>query len=590
MTVEETHIQAAKEAFGSFWWWFLPLALGTFLVLLISCRKKISLLLAYQDSLFVRRWWGARLFLITVGAFALRIWHLDYTGLFIDESNHYLMARHITDQGKWSYFSGKRDFSGIDITAGIALVHLLTGGKNIELTARLPSVIFGSLAAIGIFGLVYLLSRSKTTALIAALLWALDPFSVFWSRYARFYISMAFWLFAALSALYFVLERRQWRFYLYYIFTTAGVIFSRGLVVLALPLFPLVNALRRRDTRLFFKAALTALVIFFLAAAYMSLVNIKDPYLTSVGLPSVKDTSNKLTALFYRLVVYIPNITPVTLSPGGIRLFQCAERFFWNNLAAVPWFMLAGLAGFLLLLILRGHYSSLRLPVLTLSLLAALVTYAVVTKCQIRMQWMIHIFWLIYAALFLGFLYAGWRGFTRRFRGTKTGRFLDGLALAVIAILGVGVLLNLGATKRIVLLKPGEPAPFYYYFSVSRKWVEDSRSPGLFVRQHLKENDLVITSMWQYLAYFLDKRNQFRGILLMNRKPSISAYVTGGEFFWRRKQVLDLLEEARRQGGGLWVIYDQAKELDPLLREQFFHARNLRYVGQDGKTQVYYLY
>ena len=113
------------------------------------------------------------LFIIFLAGVALRIWNLGYLSPFRDEYTHLLAA-----QGIWEYKRAQVT------TYLVSFVFNLFDTTSLFI-ARLVPLIFGSLTTI----IIYFLGRkiNKKIGIIAALLWAVSPFSIGMSRYIREY-------------------------------------------------------------------------------------------------------------------------------------------------------------------------------------------------------------------------------------------------------------------------------------------------------------------------------------------------------------------------------------------------------------------
>ena len=124
------------------------------------------------------------LFILTIVAFLLRVYQVDYLTLWVDEYVHVDRARYFPGQPLFS-----DDNNGILLTMFIIPFFKLFGAT--AFWARFPSVIFGSL----LVPMVYLFVKkyfNRNTALLSATLVTFSTYLVFWSRIARNYAIFAF--------------------------------------------------------------------------------------------------------------------------------------------------------------------------------------------------------------------------------------------------------------------------------------------------------------------------------------------------------------------------------------------------------------
>ncbi len=117
---------------------------------------------------------------ITILSLALRYWNLDFLDSYRDEDHHLSSARKLLENGTFQYGRGK--LVTYCATFFIWLGQATSYHEYLH-WGRIPSVIFGGLAAIPI----YFLGRkiSPTTGLIAALLWATSPWAIGVSKNMR---------------------------------------------------------------------------------------------------------------------------------------------------------------------------------------------------------------------------------------------------------------------------------------------------------------------------------------------------------------------------------------------------------------------
>ena len=159
--------------------------------------KKIKLFFSF-DRIFLL------IFLLTI---ILRFWHLDLKLFHHDEAIHSWFSFELLTHGTWVYDPSYHGPFLYYVTAGI---FYLFGDS--DLTARLLPSLFGTL----LIPLVYYIYRigylDKKQTLIAALLVALSPDMVYFSRFLRHDIFMLFFSFLLLVAILYYLEYGKTRF------------------------------------------------------------------------------------------------------------------------------------------------------------------------------------------------------------------------------------------------------------------------------------------------------------------------------------------------------------------------------------------
>ncbi|MDR1582749.1 MAG: glycosyltransferase family 39 protein [Prevotellaceae bacterium] len=135
------------------------------------------------------------LFLLTLAAFVLRIIHVDYLTLWVDEYVHVDRARFFPEQPLFT-----SDNNGILLTMFIIPLFKLFGAN--EFWARFPSVIFGTLLVPAVYLFAkHFFNKNRNIALISAALVAFSTYLTFWSRISRNY---AIFVFFFLLFLYFL--------------------------------------------------------------------------------------------------------------------------------------------------------------------------------------------------------------------------------------------------------------------------------------------------------------------------------------------------------------------------------------------------
>src|SRR5581483_11163331 len=124
------------------------------------------------------------LLIIVLSGFYVRIDGLANLGLGSDEPIHIYPAKSILETGEPLLPSGIKYSRALPFTYSVALSFKLFGIN--EISARLPSVIFGTLSII----LIFFIGKEffgTMVGLVSALLLAFIPFEIAWSRTCRMY-------------------------------------------------------------------------------------------------------------------------------------------------------------------------------------------------------------------------------------------------------------------------------------------------------------------------------------------------------------------------------------------------------------------
>ena len=125
----------------------------------------------------------------------LRTWNLGKFGFFTDEIYHVIAARSILDQGEPIFPNGKAYDRALPFTYVVAGFFKYFGIS--ELTARLPSIIFGSLLLIVIFWTVKQWF-GRLPAIISLSIMSFSPHIVELSRWCRMYSAFQLFYFMSL--------------------------------------------------------------------------------------------------------------------------------------------------------------------------------------------------------------------------------------------------------------------------------------------------------------------------------------------------------------------------------------------------------
>ena len=157
--------------------------------------------------------------LILIIAFILRFWQLDLKLLHHDEAIHSWFSYELLTKGAWQYDPSYHGPFLYFVTAGMfALI-----GPS-DFAARLLPSLFG----FAIIPLVYCIERigyiSKNQTLVAALLIAISPDMVYFSRFLRHDIFMLFFTMLLFVAILYWFERGQTRFAVIAAIAAAGAL------------------------------------------------------------------------------------------------------------------------------------------------------------------------------------------------------------------------------------------------------------------------------------------------------------------------------------------------------------------------------
>ena len=243
------------------------------------------------------------LLILTMIAFLIRVYHIDYLTLWVDEYVHVDRARYFPN---FPLFTD--DNNGILLTLILIPLFKLFGVN--EFVARFPSVIFGT----GLVPLIYFLVKkffNKNTAIISAALVTFSTYLVFWSRISRNY---AIFVFFFILFLYYLgiainvdncLKEQKNRFWNYFKIQPKYLLIT--LVVLA---FSIISHL------------LTYLVIYGILFYYLTLF-INNLFHKKYNFLSFEAVVSYLFVAFI-IIIFIPffqslllNILPVQISNWG---------------------------------------------------------------------------------------------------------------------------------------------------------------------------------------------------------------------------------------------------------------------------------
>jgi uncharacterized protein (TIGR03663 family) len=172
--------------------------------------------------------------LIFIIALFVRFWHLDLKLLHHDEAIHAWFSYELLTRGVWVYDPSYHGPFLYYVTAGM---FSLFGDS--DLIARLLPALFGTL----LIPLVYCIYRlgyiNKNQTLLAALLLALSPEMVYFSRFLRHDIFMVFFTFLLLVAILYYFEYGQTRHAIIAAIATGGALCCKEEMPVILLIFAL---------------------------------------------------------------------------------------------------------------------------------------------------------------------------------------------------------------------------------------------------------------------------------------------------------------------------------------------------------------
>lgn len=182
-------------------------------------------------------------FFILIIAFLIRFWHLDLKLLHHDEAIHAWFSYELLTRGAWAYDPSYHGPFLYFVTAG-----MFSFLGDSDLVARILPALFGFL----LIPLVWCIHRigyiDKKQTLLAALLLALSPDMVYFSRFLRHDIFMLFFTFLLLVAILYYFEYGQTRYAIVGALATAGALSCKEEMPVILLIFALffIFAIYRR--------------------------------------------------------------------------------------------------------------------------------------------------------------------------------------------------------------------------------------------------------------------------------------------------------------------------------------------------------
>jgi mannosyltransferase len=257
--------------------------------------------------------------LVLALAAALRIYDLSGKDVWVDEGNGILMAQ--------SGYQGLLEHLKLDSSP--PLYYLLLGGwmrlfGDSEAAVRSLSVIAGVLTVGAVLAIGWRLFSAET-GLLAALLAAVAPTHVFYSQQARMYSLLA--LLGLLSSYYLwrAIEDRRARFYVAYVLSTLGALYTHNFALHLLPAQTVVILLSGALRRARWRWAASGAAI---AIGYLPWVPI---FLTQLANRS--QYAWFVTLVHHQGCSHIPLSTLRSFSPGDPHPFYMLaqqQRTFWT--------------------------------------------------------------------------------------------------------------------------------------------------------------------------------------------------------------------------------------------------------------------
>lgn len=168
------------------------------------------------------RWEAVAPVLAVCVTVALGLAHLGVPSLWHDEAVHVFVAQRIAETGRAELPSGHFYSSGLAFNYILAGVISLFGDS--ETAVRAPSVVFAAMAVL----LTYLVTRAllgRPTAAVAAFALALSPWTVAWSREARFYALLQACYVAAIGTAWCAVSCKTFRGRMWFGAATLGTYF-----------------------------------------------------------------------------------------------------------------------------------------------------------------------------------------------------------------------------------------------------------------------------------------------------------------------------------------------------------------------------
>jgi mannosyltransferase len=259
--------------------------------------------------------------ILIITGVALRLYHLGYQSLWMDEAYSVWMSRDLhapwfnqindscpplyyTFLHYWIFFFGKSEFS-----------------------IRLPSAIFGGLLILAVFVVAKKL-YDKTTALYAALLVAISPNHIYYSQEARMYTLLGLLSLISFFSLYLGIKNNKRTHWACYIFSTFSCLYvhNYGVLLLMAELFFSVIILYNKRTSDVFKKFILSqicILLLFLPRIYVLFKQISlgmNPWITIPNFRHLYATFAHFSLLPWYTHIYwrdlftrIPRLSPMLI-------------------------------------------------------------------------------------------------------------------------------------------------------------------------------------------------------------------------------------------------------------------------------------
>ncbi len=417
----------------------------------------------------IARWELALVAVAAALALGLGCAHLGAPSLWHDEAVQVLVAKNIAETGHAILPSGKPHPVAPVFNAILAAFIALFGDS--ESVVRMPSVLFGALNVI----LVYCIARpllGRSTALVAAFALALSPWSLAWSRQARFYAAQQTFYLLTLCAAWRMMDRRARGVALGY-GSAALTAYLLGigtslhsLLFLGAPgayaLFMLVaeRDLRSRWTLI---AAVTAAVgLLTIAAYWLTLPEHDATVIFGAARPEIVMGDPDQTSAFYYFTWLRQNLSLgfliVALAGFAIMLFREGRRGVFTALA----FWIPVLALSFVIAYRRHRFMYFAFPIYTVG-----CAYGIVSG--IRLLWHARRSWLHTAAAVLVAVF-----------GAR-------LCVSAVALIRDSIVVAQGADTTLATRHP------------------QYRKPALYVRDHLSPDIAVVADTYVTALYYIGR-------------------------------------------------------------------------------------
>lgn len=415
-----------------------------------------------------RRAW-ALVGIAAVAALLLGISNLGAPSLWHDEAVHVFVAKNIVETGVPQHNTGVPYYSGTTWNYLLAAVIALWGWD--EAIVRMPAAIIATLNVLLTFAVVRPLLGTRT-AVVAAFAMALNPWSVAWSREARFYMLQQALYLATVGAFWRVTEAGErgraigWglvaavAYFLGVLTAFHSGLFLSGLGVYAAAMF----VVQRGDrSRWFWIGAAVSAAALATIVLYAGLLNPYDRYMIygqgGVGGEFVEDArSDRLYYFNWLRLNLSTGVFLVALAGFGLMVARQGRKGIFAALAFwVPLLILTFFIG----------YRRPRFMFFTYPFYVAAFSYASVVGVQ----------WL------LGPKPRVWQ----RIAAVVVGLFAVRVLMSALFLIGDSIEVAAGSDTSLAKHHPG--------------W----KRPCAYVRDHVKEDEVVLTTTFLPTLYYVGR-------------------------------------------------------------------------------------